>query len=141
MLVSPRAHSQTWDSNRSVRWSGHGFPFHGKGEPAEFARSLERVPTRVAQQVVRHARDEIGALFDQAETRAEAQGESLAAAALASARLQHGAEIERLAALAKVNPNIREEEIDQAREALASTERLLSTAAMRMEAARVVIAT
>ena len=109
--------------------------------PQELERHLERVPTRVAQQVVRHAREDISKLLGQAEERAQAQRAELVDDAQATAALLHDAEIDRLLALAQVNPNIRETEIEAAKCRRVELHALLGAAQLRLEALRVVVTT
>jgi ATP-dependent helicase HepA len=52
-----------------------------------------------------------------------------------------GAEQDRLKALAQVNPNIRQEEIDYLAQTRSDLEQYLESATMKLDAVRVIIAT
>ncbi|MFC6673672.1 RNA polymerase-associated protein RapA [Marinobacterium aestuariivivens] len=71
----------------------------------------ERVPRRTAQTVISHARSQIAELIEKADGLVAAQDEGVRASARAQAESLLGAEIERLQALARVNPSIRDSEV------------------------------
>jgi len=104
-------------------------------------RVLERVPTRVAQQVVKHARDDIQRLVSSADEAVTGEQDQLVDQALETAQSIHRQEIERLQALAAVNPNLRPEEIERERQQLADVHAYISAARLQLEGLRVIVAT
>lgn len=68
------------------------------------------------------------------------RGAPLIAAAVESAKTTLGAEIERLEQLRRINPSVRQDEIDTARNELARVEEHLGKAAVRLDAVRLILA-
>jgi ATP-dependent helicase HepA len=81
----------------------------------------------------------VPAMLGAAEKLAHAHAARLARVALDSARQQLSSEIERLVALARVNPGVREEEIAAARRELAQLAAALPTARARLDALRMIV--
>lgn len=101
----------------------------------------KRVGKNIAFNLVKHAREDIAALAEKLETEAESVEQVMLANAKEKIQVQHDAEKQRLIQLAKVNPNIRQEEIDAIG---AQSERLLqaiSNASLKMDAIRVAVVT
>jgi ATP-dependent helicase HepA len=73
---------------------------------------VEPIKKRVAHEVAKHSRSEINAMADRATKIAQAQLSPLVDIARHDIETEQRAELERLQALAAVNPNIRAEEID-----------------------------
>jgi ATP-dependent helicase HepA len=106
-----------------------------------FATLGKRVGKNVAYNLVKHTREDISNLVAKLEEQVADTGEQLIAEAGAALALQQETEKERLVALAKVNPNIRDEE-------LAAHDRLtdklmdaLDGASLKMDAIRVAVIT
>lgn len=108
--------------------------------PAEKLQSLlQKVPRHNAQELVRHARQELSGLLQKAEEMTEAKQSSLIAAAQESVRQELTNELSRLQALAKVNPNVRQDEIVYLQERLAASLHFLSLAKIRLDSLRVIM--
>ncbi|TQV66143.1 RNA polymerase-associated protein RapA [Exilibacterium tricleocarpae] len=101
----------------------------------------EAVPKKVARNLVNHARAEIAELVQQAEDRARAQQSRMLADAVASMQRRQQQELERLQALAAVNPNIRRAEIEHIETSTRELEVHLNNARIKLEALRVAVAT
>ncbi|NVK42493.1 MAG: RNA polymerase-associated protein RapA [Oceanospirillaceae bacterium] len=99
----------------------------------------ERVPRRTAQTVVNHARAQIAELVEKADAKASAQNEGVRTEAVAKAEARFAADIERLQALAKVNPAIRESDVEalrnQRKQVLAEIEQV----ELKLDALRVAV--
>jgi len=102
---------------------------------------IESLRKHVAQEVAKHAREEITAMAERATNIAEQQLDGLLAAALEAARGEQAGEFERLEALAIVNPNIRAEELDYRREHAEALATYLANAKVKLDAVRVGLAT
>jgi ATP-dependent helicase HepA len=97
----------------------------------------EKVPKRSAQELVRHVRPQITNMIAEAETLANSKkGVIVDDAALQMAQLQNS-ELNRLQALAKVNPNIRQEEIDHLQTSSKKLQQFLQGAQLKLDALRV----
>ncbi len=99
------------------------------------------VPTAVAQDVIKHARPRIDNLLKLAHTEAEGRGQPQIEKAVDLVEETQSAELERLAALAEHNPNIREEEL---RAVMLETEGLINHLArteLELDSVRLVVAT
>ncbi|MCV6611012.1 MAG: RNA polymerase-associated protein RapA [Amphritea sp.] len=101
----------------------------------------ERVGKRQAVDVVKHTRTEISKMVDAAEALADKQLPAILEQAQASVAELLGGEQERLSALAVVNPNIREEEVEHIAANRAELEQHLQSAQLKLDAVRVIIAT
>jgi ATP-dependent helicase HepA len=101
----------------------------------------ERVKLKVGQQLVRQGRDRISAVINQSQKLAEAQQEPLIQAARQQLLDKTQAEIDRLKALAEVNPNIRQEEIEYLQAVQAEQLNYLEQTQLRLDAVRVIVAT
>ncbi len=100
----------------------------------------KRVPLRSVQDLVRHARPQILDLVKDAEKRVKPKRDVLVDAALTKMQQAQQAEIDRLQALAEVNPAIRAEEIDYQRDSLAHLTEVIQSAGVKLDAIRVVVA-
>ena len=99
------------------------------------------VPTVMAQDVIKHARTRIDSLLESAEAMAAERAQPLVAAAATRVEEVQTAELERLAALAEFNPNIREEELHSV---VRDTELLfdhLERVELELDAVRLVVVT
>jgi ATP-dependent helicase HepA len=97
----------------------------------------ERVRKHTANEIIQYARNEIMLMVETAQQLAEPQQERLIEQALALTGEEADDDQERLAALATVNPNIREEEIDQLIVNSLLLKDYLSSAQLKLDAIRV----
>ncbi|MFT5449653.1 MAG: ATP-dependent helicase HepA [Gammaproteobacteria bacterium] len=107
--------------------------------------TLDRLASPVAQdtarELVRHAWSEIEALIGRAQGLATAAQPALIDAAVSDATRRHAVELERMRALAQVNPNIRQQEITHLEEQAQQVNEHLAGAQLRLDAVRVGIVT
>ncbi len=108
---------------------------------AHFDQLGERVPRSTAQNLVRHGREEIQGLVDRADALVKPQRDATVATALENVQALQGGELDRLQALAKVNPNVRDEEIDHQQTLLKELSYYLSEAQINMDALRLAVVT
>ena len=108
--------------------------------PDKLAKVVQKVPRATSQELVRHSRAQIATLLDSAEEIMAPERDTQVNAALASARQLLGAEIARLQDLAKVNPNVRQLEIDELQQQLDDTVKHLEQASLKLDAVRVIVA-
>ncbi|WIO75449.1 RNA polymerase-associated protein RapA [Porticoccaceae bacterium LTM1] len=107
--------------------------------PQHYQKLAQGVAKGTAQELVRHARPQITALIDKAETIASSQQQGLIDAAIAKMEQSQGVELQRLKSLAKVNPNIRQDEIDYLEETRDQLQKYLEGAELRLDSLRVAI--
>ena len=100
-------------------------------------RLSKKVHQRTAQELVRHTRKQITGMIDHAKKLAAAQQATILATAVSTMHSVQSAELERLQALAVVNPNIRDEEIQGLEDKTGQLERHLQAAQLRLDAIRV----
>ncbi len=105
----------------------------------KLGRLLQKIPRNNAQELVRHARNALSDMLQKAEDLTRPKQASLIAAAQEKMSTEINAEISRLNALAKVNPNIRQAEIDYLHERLATSNRYLEQAKLRLDSLRVIM--
>lgn len=128
-------------SSLRVVVDGAGEDVSAKRDAAWFEAAVRDVPAATALKVITRMREQIASLTDHATHFAEVQQEHLVTAALANMNQQFDGETARMQRLAKVDPNIRAEEVsylEQTREQLA---RYLRGAQLKLDAVRVVVAT
>ncbi|MDO6561843.1 RNA polymerase-associated protein RapA [Amphritea sp. 1_MG-2023] len=101
----------------------------------------ERVGRRQAVEIVKHTRPDIDKMVKRVEGIAETQLPAMLDQAKHNVETLLGAEQQRLTALATVNPNIRQEEIDYLAQNRAALEQHLQTASLKLDAIRVIVAT
>jgi len=101
----------------------------------------QKIPKRTAQEIARQGRDAITGLIDKAEQMAAPEQETQRQAALDRANDQLGEEIERLQALAQVNPNIRQEEVEHLIQKRALICEAIGTAKLNLDAIRIALTT
>lgn len=106
-----------------------------------FAALGKRVGKNIAFNLVKHARDEISGLCSKLEKQAEDIEQVLLAVARDKIVQQHNLEKDRLVKLAKVNPNIRQEEIDAIDDKAAQLIQAIESATLKMDAIRVAVVT
>lgn len=101
---------------------------------------LESVPRASAAKFARAQREQLDRLINQAEQLAMPEHQQRSAAARERFQQQTGDEINRLLALQQVNPSIRDDEIQRLRQQQQDGLAMLSKAALRLEAVRVLVA-
>jgi ATP-dependent helicase HepA len=94
-----------------------------------------------AQEFIRQARKQIMAMIEHTEQYAGKQGQSLVATANEQMQAMQQSELQRLQALAEVNPNIRQEEIDYLVAETTELEQFLASTNIKLEALRVAVVT
>lgn len=101
----------------------------------------ERVPKQTAHALVKRAQPVLQSLLDTLEAQAAKAQQRLIDEALARMQDERAAGLERLQALAQVNPNVRTQEIEQYQRDTEVLEERLAAAALQLDAVRVAIAT
>ena len=101
---------------------------------------IQKVPLRSAQEFVKQARDQIDVLITNAEKHAEAKIPKIIEQAKTMMLEKQSEEIQRLEALAAVNPNIKEEEIEYLKEQTEYLLQCIMNASLKLDAVRLVIA-
>ena len=99
-----------------------------------------KVPRHTAQQLVRQARSEIETMVSQAEQAVIERQATLIAEAQQRMQVLLGEELNRLQALAKVNSNIRAQEIEHLETMIEQLEQYLAGAQLQLDAIRLAIA-
>jgi ATP-dependent helicase HepA len=101
---------------------------------------VKSVKMRTAVDLVRHARPEITKMIEKTDNKAEAQQADIVAAAITHMNHDQQVELQRLTALAEVNPNIRQDEIEHLQSSTESLAHYLENAQLKLDSLRVVIA-
>lgn len=101
----------------------------------------ERVPKHTAHALVKQAKPLLQALLEKLEAQAREIGDSLRLQALDAMKQERGLALDRLQALAAVNPSIRADEVAHFREETAALAKHLDQAGLQLDGLRVVIAT
>lgn len=104
-------------------------------------KACKNVPKATAVQMTQHARAVLDEMLDKADELANQQLQPAVRQASEQLQQVQGGELARLQALAKVNPNIRDAEIEHAEKALAEVQGLLAGAHLQLDAVRVVLVT
>jgi ATP-dependent helicase HepA len=104
---------------------------------AHLDRLAKEAPLHNARDLVRHTRPQLTRMISQLEKLAETEKVKLRDAAIKAMRTEQKIELERLQALARVNPNIRREEIQLLEELPGQLETCLRQSQMRLDALRV----
>ncbi|RYY74725.1 MAG: RNA polymerase-associated protein RapA [Gammaproteobacteria bacterium] len=105
----------------------------------QLGKLLQKIPRNNAQELVRHARPTLVDMLQKAEDKARPQQSALISAAQQKVSEELNAELGRMKALAKVNPNVRQSEIDYLQERLAASQHYLSQAKLRLDSLRVIM--
>jgi ATP-dependent helicase HepA len=105
----------------------------------QLGKLLQKIPRNNAQELVRHARPTLVDMLQKAEEKARPQQENLIVAAQQKVSEEINSELDRMKALAKVNPNVRQSEIDYLQERLTSSQHYLSQAKLRLDSLRVIM--
>jgi ATP-dependent helicase HepA len=98
----------------------------------------ERVRKHTANEIIQYARSEISNMVDKAKALAEPQQQVLIQQALSNLAEEEHDDVERLTALAEVNPNIRQTEVDQLEIDSRQLKNYLASAELRLDAIRLV---
>jgi ATP-dependent helicase HepA len=101
---------------------------------------VKPVKMRTAVDIVRHARPDITQMIEKTDAKAEALQSDLIATALRQMNHDQQVELQRLTALAEVNPNIRQDEIEYLQSSTESLAHYLEQAQLKLDSLRVVIA-
>lgn len=101
----------------------------------------KRVGKNIAYNLVKHTRDEISGLVAKVESQVESTELELISEARKAVQMQQQDERERLVALSKVNPNIRQEEIDAIDQHEQKLLSALDNASLKMDAIRIAVVT
>jgi ATP-dependent helicase HepA len=107
--------------------------------PEHVDRMAERVKKNVGQSIIKHTRKQITELIEHASGIAEAEMKEIVKQASENMRIKQAAELERLVSLAKVNPNIRQEEIDYLEATATRVDEFMQHAQLKLDAVRVAI--
>jgi ATP-dependent helicase HepA len=105
----------------------------------QLGRLLQKIPRHNAQEIVRRARPALVEMIQSAEQQVQPQQALLIEAAQQSLNEELLAELDRLKALAQVNPNVRQSEIEYLQARLTQSEQYLSQATLRLDALRVIM--
>ncbi len=105
----------------------------------QLSRLLQKIPRNNAQELVRHARPALTEMLQTAEDKVKPQQADLIAAAQHKVKEELNAELDRMKALAQVNPNVRQSEIDYLQERLAASQHYLALAKLRLDSLRVIM--
>ncbi len=106
-----------------------------------FNKLGQRVRRHSAQDFIRHARPKINAMIEHAEQLAAEHEPSIVDAANTQMQNLQQLELQRLQALARVNPNIRQEEIDHLSAETSELQHYLASTHIKLEALRVAVVT
>ena len=101
----------------------------------------EKVKKRTTQDLIQHGRPQIQALIEKATKQAAPEQDKIIEAAQQSFAEKAQADLERLKALAKVNPNIRKEEITQLEANNQAVVEYLANAQLKLDSIRVALVT
>jgi ATP-dependent helicase HepA len=101
----------------------------------------KRVPNKSAQNLIKHARDQIETQIKKTERIAKDQQPAMIDKALSKINQHMQTEIERLQALATINPNIRPSEVVYQQQTLESLQSYASSLQLKLEAIRIIIVT
>ncbi len=105
----------------------------------QLSKLLQKIPRNNAQELVRHARPALVEMLQKAEDKAKPQQADLIATAQQKVSEEINAELSRMKALALVNPNVRQSEIDFLQERLVASQHYLSQAKLRLDSLRVIM--
>jgi len=106
-----------------------------------FNKLGQRVRRHTAQDFVRHTRPQIVTMIEKAEQLAANHEQSIIDTANTKMQNLQQSELQRMRALAEVNPNIRQEEIDQWLAEADDLKQYLDSTHIKLEALRVAVVT
>lgn len=110
-------------------------------KPEHIEARLSFVKKSVAHNIIGHGKEVIKSLITKAEGLVEAHQQTLISESVEQMKSQESANLERLVALGKVNPNIRESELAQQQENMADLQSYLERACFKLDAIRVILLT
>jgi len=99
------------------------------------------IDTEIALKIVRASEPQIKKIISQSELLAESMASDAKIHAMKRASTSMGKEINRLTALAQINPNVRQEEIDHAEKYASILQKTIQSTRLRLDAIRVIVAT
>lgn len=108
---------------------------------AHLDRLGQKIPRHSAQDLVKHMRKQISALVEHAESLSAQQQQPIVEQALNVMQTSQNEELNRLTALAKLNPNIRQDEIDFLQSETQQLNDYLGAAKLQLDSIRVAIVT
>ena len=110
--------------------------------PHEFINdNAERIKKQILQQLTQQARPQIQALVEEAEKRVKPQQDKIIQQAKATLMAEAKDDIERLRDLAEINPNIRQDEVEQLEQNVEALGSYLDHARLKLDAIRVALVT
>ena len=135
-------HNERYFPNASIRvvLDESGQDHAQRPDLASAVQQSQRVDRDTAIKVVKARQSELTQMLESAELIADAQATSLVANAKNSGRDLLGHEVSRLVALQKVNPGVRNDEIEFFQNQLDHFETALEHARLRLDAVRVIVA-
>jgi len=110
-------------------------------EELDFNKMAGRIPRATAQELIRHARSPVENLLEQAKKAVVDMEKTLKQEALENMNNELEQEYQRLSALAKVNPNIRPQELDYLKQRQDKLNSGIQSASLSLDAIRVAIVT
>ncbi len=99
----------------------------------------KRIKRHLAPPIINQIREHIEGIAEIAEQHAQSSLEKITQAAIQKLESELGHELERITSLQKVNPNIRQEEIDFIKEQMQITKKAIAKASLKLEGIRVII--
>ena len=136
-----RSHNERYFPNASIRVliDESGRDHASRYDIESGTGQVQRVDQDTAIKIVKARQSELAQMLENAELVADTRVPGLIEAARANGRELLGHEIERLLALQRVNPGVRDEEIEFFRDQLAHFEKALEHARLRLDAVRVIV--
>jgi len=110
-------------------------------KPEHIEARLSFVKKGVAHNIIEHGKEVIKGLITKAEGLVVEPQNSLVADSIEQMRQQESLNLDRLVALAQVNPNIRDSEISQQEERISALQSYLERASFKLDAIRVILLT
>ncbi len=99
------------------------------------------IKKQILQQLIQQARPQIQAMVDEAEKQVKPQQAEIIQQAQAAMQAEAKEDVERLRNLAEVNPNIRQEEVEQLEQSAQALASYLDNARLKLDAIRVALVT
>ena len=124
-----------------ARYFGIDTPINSSKGIKDFKKLAQRVKRHTSQDFVRHARQQIVAMIKQAESLASQQERAIIGTASDRMASLQQSELERLQALALINPKMLHLEIDQLKEESGGMQHFLDSAHIPLAALRVAVVT
>ncbi len=136
-----RAHNERYFPNASIRVlvDENGSDHAARFDLESAAGPAQRVDQDTAIKIVKARQSELAQMIEQAELMADTRVPGLVEAARRRGRELLGHEVERLIALQKVNPGVRDDEIEFFRGQLDHFEAALEKTRLRLDAVRVIV--